>query len=219
MHQESEKALSTLDSLVLTPYGYGIDTRITAPQALVKLEWGAKAYLSPAALCKEVTINVKLFFGERQLQKHTMSLTQTFESLLRQLVKDLALPASFSLKLIYPMGRIRTVKASDTPYSMNMQAGANVVAVVQQTFVWDDNTKGGNIEVLNAGRTVVKRNEEDYESVLTNVELNSGKHTWEITIDRYIRHEDIFIGVAQKTMPLYTRPPETGMFWGYLCTG
>lgn len=211
--------LSDLDSLVLTPFGYGCLTQSQDSQAVVRLSWGATAHLSASLLRRDVTVYVKMFVGDRKLSEHTLQLTETFDTLFSKLCEELGLSKSFSLKLFYPMGRIKEVRPSDTSFSLSLQQGAKLVAVMQQIFVWDENARGSNIEVVNSGRTVVKRNEEDYESVLTNAELSSGKHSWEITVDRYMRHEDIFIGVAQKGLPLYTRPPETGMFWGYLCTG
>jgi hypothetical protein len=215
----SNEPSSDLESLVLTPYGYGVVTQTRDALAQVKLQWGATAYLSLSLLHSEVTVFVKLFMGDRALQKHTMGLTQPFETLQTKLAAELGLSNSFSLKLIYPMGRLKSVQPNDTPFSLNLPLEAKLVVVVQQTFVWDEKAKGENIEILNAGRSAVKRTEEDYETVLTNAELTRGKHCWDIIIDRYMRHEDIFIGVAQKTLPLVTRPPETGMFWGYLCTG
>jgi hypothetical protein len=215
----SNKPPSDLESLVLTPYGYGAVTQTRDAHVQVSLQWGATAYLSPSLLHTEVTVFVKVFMGDRALQKHTMGLTQPFESLQTKFAAELGLSSSFSLKLIYPMGRLRSVRPSDTPYSLNLPLEAKVVVVVQQTFVWDEKAKGENIEIVNSGKSAVKRTEEDYETVLTNAELTRGKHCWDIIIDRYMRHEDIFIGVAQKGLPLVTRPPETGMFWGYLCTG
>jgi tripartite motif-containing protein 9/67 len=48
--------------------------------------------------------------------------------------------------------------------------------------------------------------------------MTSGKHTWEIRIDRFNQDEDVFIGVALKGVNLYGRPPEISNFWGYIAS-
>jgi hypothetical protein len=65
---------------------------------------------------------------------------------------------------------------------------------------------------------VIKRSEEDYESALATLPMSSGKHSWEIKIDRFTSEEDFFIGVALKDVALYSRPPDVGKFWGYLAS-
>lgn len=47
--------------------------------------------------------------------------------------------------------------------------------------------------------------------------MNSGRHYWEIKIEKYVDEEDIFIGIARKEIDLYTQPTTTGHFYGYIC--
>jgi tripartite motif-containing protein 9/67 len=96
--------------------------------------------------------------------------------------------------------------------------GGKLIALIQTALVWDETFKGANIIVRNHNRTVTKRNDEEYETILGNLELSTGCHKWEIKIDNYVSDEDIFIGVAKKDMNLYIRPTETGKAWGFLCT-
>lgn len=85
-------------------------------------------------------------------------------------------------------------------------------------MVWDEEYKGANMQIQNKGKTVIKRTEDDYETILATVPLSSGKHKWEIVIDRFSSEEDLFIGVATKEVSLYSRPPDIGNFWGYIAT-
>ena len=62
--------------------------------------------------------------------------------------------------------------------------------------MWDEAFKGTNLTITNQNRTVFKRTDDEYETVLATTALTSGRHRWEIKIDNYVSDEDIFIGVA-----------------------
>ena len=47
--------------------------------------------------------------------------------------------------------------------------------------------------------------------------MSSGRHYWELKIDKFVDDEDLFIGIARKEIDLYAQPITTGMFWGYIC--
>jgi len=207
------------ESVVYTPVGYGTVLKATDTQVVVQLEWGGTAYLQPSDTATSIPIQIKTFFGERKLIHYDWAVQAPISQLQDALSKDLGLPSIVSFKLLYPMGQLRELPSSETPSSLRLPAGCKLVGMVQQAFTWDEGMKGNNIEIAGNGLTVVKKTEEDYESVLGNIGLDSGRHYWEVKVDRYINDEDVFIGVAHKDVPLYTRPPETGQFWGYLCTG
>ena len=118
---------------------------------------------------------------------------------------------------MYPMGLMREVDGVFA--NAGITPGTQLIAIIQNSLVWDDTLKAKNLDIKNRGKTVVKRTEEDFETVLASTALSSGRHKWEIKIDRYVSDEDIFIGVAQKEVSLYSRPPDVGKFWGFLCTG
>jgi hypothetical protein len=59
----------------------------------------------------------------------------------------------------------------------------------------------------------------EYETVLGTIAINSGRHYWEIKIDKFVELDDIIIGVSQKGMDIHSRPFDTGKFWGWICTG
>lgn len=71
--------------------------------------------------------------------------------------------------------------------------------------------------MLNNCLTANKRYEVNNESVLATVGFNQGKHYWEVKLDTFVEHEDIFVGVACRSINLYSRASEAGNFWGYLC--
>ncbi len=205
--------------VVYTPVGYGTVLKSSETQVVVQLEWGGTAYLSPGDTTSTIPVQVKTFFGDRKLLKYEWAVTAPLSQLQATIAKELELPAISTFKILYPMGQLRELPGSETPSSLRLPAGCKLVGMVQQAFVWDESMKGNNIEVSGNGLTLTKKTEEDYETILGTIGLDSGRHYWEIKIDRYVNDEDIFIGVAHKDVPLYTRPPETGQFWGYLCTG
>jgi hypothetical protein len=49
--------------------------------------------------------------------------------------------------------------------------------------------------------------------------MSQGKHYWEILIEKFVELDDIIIGVSQKGININHRPFDTGMFWGWICTG
>lgn len=94
---------------------------------------------------------------------------------------------------------------------------ANLILLVQTSFTWDPNMKGSGIKLSNNNLTASKMPEVDYQMVLGNLLISSGRHYWEIKIDQFNDEEDLFIGIARKNINLYARPMDTKMFWGYMC--
>jgi tripartite motif-containing protein 9/67 len=91
--------------------------------------------------------------------------------------------------------------------------------VGKRTFAWDPNAKGPNINLLNGNLTANKKQAEDYQTVLGTVEISSGKHYWEVKIEKFVEIDDIIIGISQKGIDINQRPFDTGKFWGWICTG
>ncbi len=85
------------------------------------------------------------------------------------------------------------------------------------TFYWDPNKKGKSITLSNSNFSANKKGEADYQTVLGTLAMSSGKHYWEIKIDKFVDEEDLFIGIARKEIDLYVQPTTTGLFWGYMC--
>jgi tripartite motif-containing protein 9/67 len=46
--------------------------------------------------------------------------------------------------------------------------------------------------------------------------MTSGRHYWEVKIDKYADEEDLFLGVARKTVNLSQAPQDSNQFWGYM---
>ena len=207
------------EAVVYTPVGYGTVVNSSETQVVVQLEWGGTAYLLPGDTTTSIPIQIKTFFGERKLLNFDWAISSPISQLQAAIAKQLELPPISSFKVLYPMGQLRELPSSETPSSLRLPAGCKLVGMVQQAFSWDESMKGNNIEICGGGLSVIKKTEEDYETALGTIGLDSGRHYWEVKVDRYVNDEDIFIGVAHKDVPLYTRPPETGQFWGYLCTG
>ena len=112
------------------------------------------------------------------------------------------------------MGYINELSSSSSSLeSYKIPDNSNLILLVQTTFFWDQNLKGTDIKLLNSNLTANKSDREsDYQSVLGkknifitnlgNLPMSSGRHYWEIKIDKYIDEEDLFIGIARKNIDL-----------------
>jgi len=96
--------------------------------------------------------------------------------------------------------------APSTLDSYKIPDGANLILLVQTTFFWDPNLKGASIKLTNNNLTANKNSESDYQSVLGNLPMSSGRHYWEIKIDKYVDEEDLFIGISRKNLTLNAQP-------------
>lgn len=74
---------------------------------------------------------------------------------------------------------------------------SQLLFLAQMTFTWDPIKKGKSIVLSNNNLTTNKQGESDYQTVLGTLAINSGRHYWEIRIDKYVDEEDIFVGVAR----------------------
>ena len=96
------------------------------------------------------------------------------------------------------MGSLRNLSfyQDQTFIDQGIPQDARLVFVGQQSFTWDLNQKGPNINLLNNKLTANKKSEVDYESVLGTMAISSGQHYWEIRIDKFVDLDDIIIGVV-----------------------
>jgi tripartite motif-containing protein 9/67 len=65
------------------------------------------------------------------------------------------------------------------------------------TFYFDPQHKGKAITLSNNNCTATKCGESDYETVLGTLAMSSGRHYWEIRVEKFVDEEDLFIGVAR----------------------
>jgi hypothetical protein len=65
------------------------------------------------------------------------------------------------------------------------------------TFSFDPSKKGKAINLSNNNCVALKTTESDYETVLGTLPMSSGRHYWEIRVEKFVDEEDIFIGIAR----------------------
>jgi len=53
---------------------------------------------------------------------------------------------------------------------------------------------------------------------LGSIAIGSGRHYWEIKIDKFVDLNDIIIGVSLKGMDIRNGPFDASKFWGWICT-
>ena len=118
------------------------------------------------------------------------------------------------------MGHLRNLSEclDDTFLDQQIPDGAKLVIVGQRSFTWDITHTGPNIALLNGNLTATKRKEHSFETVLGTISMSEGRHYWEIKIDKFIKIDDIIIGVSLKGMDMRARAFDTGKFWGWICT-
>jgi len=169
---------------------------------------------------------VKTFHGKRTNFDFTVNILEKLDKireLLFQREPD-EMSSYHVIKLVYPMGVLKTLNMDQTFEQQEIPNNAQLVLLGQKTFTWDLNYKGSNIQLLNNCLTANKKFEIDYETVLGTVGFSSGsggssRHYWEIKLDTFVDMEDIFVGIARRNVELHTRAWDTGSFWGYICTG
>lgn len=127
----------------------------------------------------------------------------------------------FVSKLIYPMGHLRVLSKclNSTFIDENIPDQAHLVFVGQQNFTWDMDYKGPNVKLSKDGLQATLDVDIDQETVVGTIPINSGKHYWEVKLDKFIELDCITLGVVLKGFDLRTRLFETGKFYGWMCTG
>lgn len=159
--------------------------------------WG---YIQRQELKTHLKIHVKVFHGKREVYEIDVAIMDKIQVIYDQLQRrdEKGMRQYFKSKLIYPMGRLRnlTLCLNDTFLDQQIPDGAKLVLVGKQSFTWDINAKGDNIQLLNNNLTANKKVEVEYETVLGTIEISSGMHYWEIKIDKFVELDDIIIGVS-----------------------
>ena len=159
--------------------------------------WG---FIQRRELKTHLKIYVKVFHGQRKVYEIDVAIMDKIQVIFDQLQKrdEKGMRQYFKSKLIYPMGRLRNLNLclNDTFLDQQIPDGAKLVLVGKQSFTWDINAKGDNIQLLNHNLTANKKVEVEYETVLGTIEISSGMHYWEIKIDKFVELDDIIIGVS-----------------------
>lgn len=208
-----------IETKVYTPWGYGDLIEKNDRRSVVKFTWGGTGYVDPISITNSISFQVKLFSKDRQLLNFDWNITHDFSNLFIQLKRQLNLSAGTFIKLIYPMASMKEICSSDSPYSLKIKKNTKFIALLRQNFYWNEIRKAANLEISNSGLTALKKTEDEFETVLANIKLISGSYSWEIKVDLLVDDDDIFIGVADINISLTGHPPDTGLFWGFRCSG
>lgn len=188
--------------------------------ATVKMKWGGVVSLMKKLLKKKITVNVKTFFANRKTLSFELDLNTTIQQVKNLIIEKSADQSKtlYNLRLIYPMGSITELAvATNTLEMYRIPDNSKLILIAQTTFFFDPSAKASGIKLSNNNLSAYKNGESDYQTVLGNLALSSGRNYWEIKIDKFVDEEDIFLGIARKNLNLYTQPSATNLFWGYLC--
>eukprot|EP01017_Pseudomicrothorax_dubius_P026543 TRINITY_DN2971_c0_g2_i13.p1 TRINITY_DN2971_c0_g2~~TRINITY_DN2971_c0_g2_i13.p1 ORF type:complete len:353 (-),score=65.49 TRINITY_DN2971_c0_g2_i13:1-1059(-) len=187
--------------------------------ATVNLKWGGIVHLEERLLTKKIKFSVKTFFGTRKRFDFELDISTTVTQL-KQLITEAAGEYSKSicnLRLLYPMGAVTELNVGGNSLeAYRIPDGANLLLLVQTIFAWDPSHKGSGIKLSNNNLTANKNGDVDYQTALGSVGFSSGRHYWELKIDKFVDEEDLFVGVARRNINLNMRPNDTKNFWGYM---
>lgn len=104
--------------------------------------------------------------------------------------------------------------------SLRIPDGAKLILTGNLTFQWDQTTKGPGIKSSNNNLTLAKGvDSPDYASAKGTLSFSSGKHYWEIRVDKCDDDEFLFVGVAKQEFGPGADPSESRDFMGYMCLG
>ncbi|CAD8175890.1 unnamed protein product [Paramecium octaurelia] len=163
---------------------------------------------------------IKTFFGQRNYYLAIVPVTFTTEQLRSFIIDGIGQNQKLfhNIKLIHPMIQLKELKDTQIKLSeVGLKDFSQLLFLAEMTFTWDPIKKGKSVVLSNNNLTANKKGQSDYQTVLGTLALNSGRHYWEIKIEKYVDEEDIFIGIARKEIDLYTQPTTTGHFYGYIC--
>ncbi len=103
-----------------------------------------------------------------------------------------------STKLIYPMGKLRTLALDQSPAQLNLMSGCRLLLQGVKEFRWDSKAKSQQLQLAENDQKAYVQSQGHHAPVLATVGFNSGKHYWEIKLEHYSTETDIFAGVCPK---------------------
>ncbi|KAM3135484.1 negative regulation of SNARE complex assembly [Paramecium bursaria] len=180
---------------------------------------GCKVFTEVRNTSNVVFILAKTFFGTRNYFLLIVPINASIDLIKQSIIEGMGQTESMmhNIKILHPIQGIKELnfqKLSDTI----IRDYSQIIFIAQQSFTWDTTKKGKSIQLSNHNLTANKSGEADYQTVLGTLAIGSGRHYWEIKIDKYVDEEDIFIGIAKKDIDLYVQPTSSQqMFYGYIC--
>lgn len=169
---------------------------------------------------RKILIHVKTFFGKRLKVSLIVDIRNTVQQIKNKVFEKCEENAKnfYNIRIIYPVGYMQELDVST--YSLEtykVPNNASLLMLVNTTFTWNPANKGAGIKLLNGNLTANKNGDSDYQTAFGNLPLSSGRHYWEIKIDKFIDEEDIFVGVAKSEHEIMASPLNSNFFWGYMC--
>lgn len=92
-----------------------------------------------------------------------------------------------------------------------------MVMLAQSTFSLVAGQNATNLKLSRNNLTLTKAGDQNYSTGFGNVPLeNEGRYYWEFKLDNFCESDDIFVGVAKRTISAEACPTHAGEYWGYM---
>mgnify|MGYP001015546787 FL=1 len=89
--------------------------------------------------------------------------------------------------------------------------------LAQTTFSLIAGDNATNIKLGRNNLTATKTGDQNYSTCFGNAQMESdGRYYWEFKLDNFCEVEDIFVGVANRTVDAQACPTHSGGYWGYM---
>ena len=105
--------------------------------------------LQRSKIKSRIKVFVKTLHGKRLTHKITIDIMSPLEKVKERLyeLEPEEMSAYRSIKLIYPMGKLRTLALEQTPAQLNLMSGARLLLQGTKQFKWDTKYKSSTIQL------------------------------------------------------------------------
>lgn len=121
----------------------------------------------------------------------------------------------YNIRLVHPDCELREL--SRPLHQEQISDGSKLVMLAHTTFSLVAGQNATNIKLSRNNLTFTKAGDHNYSTCFGNALMESdGRYYWEFKLDNFADQEDIFVGVAVRSIDAQACPPHSGGYWGYM---
>ena len=147
-----------------------------------------------------IKVHVKTLHGKRATHKITLDILEPLEKIRERLfeLEPTEMAHYHSLKLVHPMGKLRSLPLDQSPAALNLMSGARLLLLGVKEFRWDPKYKNQGLQLADNDQRAYVHGQHHHAPVLASMGFNAGRHYWEIRLEHYASEQDVFAGVCPK---------------------